>query len=284
MKRFSFLLLAAVVLVGVWWISQADRPAPTPASNSSLEVAFLDVGQGDAILVRNSGASMLVDAGTNASTPDFLRELRERGVGRFDFVVATHPHEDHVGGMDAVVEGFEIGHLLMPKLSTTTNTFADLMRAIQEKGLTVTAPEPGASYDLGASRFTILAPGNASYEDLNDYSIVLRISCGNNSVLLTGDAGLPSEKEMLAGGYSLKSDVLKVGHHGSVLSTSPEFLPAVRPSFAVISVGQGNDYGHPHRETLDELNAAGVTTYRTDLHGTITLLSDGNHISFTTAR
>ncbi len=284
MKRLSFLFLVAVVLVGVWWISQVDRPAPTPAPKSSLEVDFLDVGQGDAILVRSSAASMLVDAGTNASTPDLLRDLRERGIGRLDFVVATHPHEDHIGGMDAVVQGFEIGQLLMPKVSTTTNTFADLMQAIQEKGLSVTTPEPGATYDLGASRFTILAPRNASYADLNDYSVVLRVSCGNNSLLLTGDAGSFSEKELLAARYSLKSDVLKVGHHGSVSSTSPEFLKAVGPSFAVISLGQGNDYGYPHRETLDKLKAAGVTTYRTDLQGTITLSSDGTKLSFKTAR
>jgi competence protein ComEC len=239
--------------------------SPSPTSGASTLVAyFLDVGQGDSEILMSGGSSILVDAGTNASTSTLINDIKSLGISRFDVVIATHPHEDHIGGLDAVINQFSIGKLYMPKVSTTTKTFEDVLQAIKNKGLTVTTPVPGTSFSLGSATCTILAPNSPSYTDLNSYSIVMRVANGNNSFLFTGDAQTDSEKEMLSKGFTLKSDVLKVGHHGSSTSTSPDFLKAVSPKYAVIEVGKDNDYGHPHGVTLDKLAAAGVQIYRTD--------------------
>ena len=255
----------------------------TVASASKLEAYFLDVGQGDSEILRVGNSTMLIDAGTNASTNTLLSDIKGLGIRKFDVVIATHPHEDHIGGLDSVINQFPIGKIYMPKVTTTTQTFQDVIKAIHDKGLTVTTPVPGSTFNLGPDTCTILAPNSQSYPDLNSYSIVLRVVNGYKSFLFEGDAQTDSEKEMLAKRYTLKSDVLKVGHHGSDTSTSPDFLKAVSPKYAVIEVGAGNDYGHPHQVTLDKLNAAGVQIYRTDLNGIITITSDGSNLNVTTS-
>jgi len=256
----------------------------TTSQKPLLEVYFLDVGQGDCEIVRLQDATMLIDAGTNASTSALLNDIKSLGISRFDIVVATHPHEDHIGGMDAVINNFNIGKLYMPKVTTTTKTYIDVLTAVKNKGYTVTAPVPGSTFNLGDAQCTILAPNSQSYEDMNNYSIVIRITYGTTSFLFTGDAQSVSEQEMLAKGYNLKADVLKIGHHGSDSSTTPQFLKAVSPQYGVIEVGKGNDYGHPHQTTLDKLATANVKLYRTDLNGTIIIRSDGSRLTVTTAR
>jgi competence protein ComEC len=259
-------------------------PSPVASSTTNLEVYFLDVGQGDSEILRYGNNTMLIDAGTNASTSTLISDIKELGISRFDTVIATHPHEDHIGGLDTVINQFNIGTIYMPKVTTTTKTFLDVLQAIKNKGLTITTPVPGSAFNLGSDTCTILAPNSQSYADLNSYSIVLRVVNGNNSFLFTGDAQVDSEMEMLSKGYTLKSDVLKVGHHGSSTSTSPDFLKAVSPKYAVIEVGAGNDYGHPHQVTLDKLNSAGVKIYRTDLNGIIAVISNGSNISINTEK
>jgi len=227
---------------------------------------------------------MIIDAGTNASTNSLINTIKGMGISKFDIVVGTHPHEDHIGGMDAVINQFDIGTIYMPKVTTTTKTFQDVLIAIKNKGLTITTPETETIFNFGETQCTILAPNSQTYEDLNNYSIIIKLVYGNTSFLLTGDAQTESEKEMLSNGYNLQSDVLKVGHHGSSSSTSPEFLKAVSPQYSIISVGKNNDYGHPHQVTLDKLAGAGVKVYRTDLNGTITIISDGSDLSVSTMR
>jgi competence protein ComEC len=227
---------------------------------------------------------MLIDAGTNASTTTLLNDIRSLGITRFDVVIATHPHEDHVGGLDAVINQFDVGTIYMPKVAATTKTFTDVLTVIKNKGLTVTTPISGTTFSFGPAQCTILAPNGQSHTETNDYSIVVKLAYGTTSFLFTGDAQVESEKEMLAKGYDLKSDVLKVGHHGSTSSTSAEFLKAVAPWWAVISVGTGNDYGHPHKVTLDKLAGVGVKVYRTDLNGTVTIVSDGSSLLASTPR
>ena len=256
----------------------------TSTVNEKLEVYYLDVGQGNSEIIRCGNDTMLIDAGTNASTNTLITDIKSLGITKFDVVVGTHPHEDHIGGMDAVINDFDIGTIYMPKVTTTTKTFTDVMTAIKNKDLTITAPMPGATFSLGDAQCTILAPNSSKYDDLNNYSIVIKVTFGSNSFLFTGDAETPSEQEMLAKGFDLTADVLKVGHHGSNSSTSPEFLAAVSPEYAVIEVGAGNDYGHPHQVTSDKLSAANVKVFWTDLNGTVTITSDGKNLTIRTVK
>ncbi len=277
---FVLLIILSLVLAGC----QSQPAQNSSVAPASFQVTYLDVGQADSILVQAGNSSLLIDAGTNSTANNLVKNLKNRGLSRLDMVVGTHPHEDHIGGLDAVINQFDIGKLYMPKVSATTKTFEDVLQAIKNKGLSVTTPVPGTSFSLGSATGTILAPNGQSYADLNNYSIVIRMFYGSTSFLFTGDAQAESEKEMLTKGYTLKSDVLKVGHHGSESSTTSEFLKAVSPKYAVISVGQGNDYGHPHQVTLDKLNAAGVKIYRTDLNGNITITSDGLNLAVKTEK
>lgn len=294
MKKLSSLLivllvLAAIVLPGCKEIDSVltHEETTTPSDQSSpaisseiLTVSVLDVGQADCIVIHQGDHAMIIDAGNNADSTFVVNQLKNMGIDRLDVVIGTHPHEDHIGGLDAVINSFEIGAIYMPKVSNNTKTFEDVLTAIRNKGLSVTTPVPGTAFTLGDEvQCLILAPNSASYDDLNNYSIVLKLTYNGKSFIFTGDAEIDSEEEILAKGYDLKADVLKVGHHGSTSSTSDEFLQSVSPEYAVICVGVGNTYGHPHQETLDKLDAAGVTIYRTDLSGgTIQFVVDGDQL------
>ena len=259
--------------------------ATTTITSSSLSqpltVSFLDVRQADCTVIQYGSSTMIIDAGGNAGAASLVAKLQIMDISKFDVVIGTHPHEDHIGGLDAVINNFDVGTIYMPKISNDTKTFEDVLLAIQNKGLTVITPIPGTNFTLGGDvQCTILAPNSQSYSELNSYSIVLKVTFNGQSFLFTGDAEVDSEQEMLAKGYDLKAEVLKVGHHGSTSSTSAEFLEAVSPEYAVIFVGIDNTYGHPHQETLDRLTAAGVKIYRTDLSGgTIKFVVSGDKIS-----
>jgi len=264
--------------------SPAPVATPTSTPISSLEylkVTFLDVGQADCILIQEpNGKSMLIDAGNNADGNTVVSYLKNQGINKIDVLVGTHPHEDHIGGLDMVIDNFDIGKIYMPKVSHTTQTYEDVLTAIKNKGLKVTAPEPNTIFVIGEAKCTVLAPNNNSYDDLNNYSIVIKLEYGNTSFLFTGDAENISEQEMISKKYDLKADVLKVGHHGSSSSTTESFLNKVSPNYAIIMVGTGNDYGHPHKETMDKLKSKNITVYRTDENGTIVCTTDGQTIKF----
>jgi competence protein ComEC len=276
--------LAAVLLIILLAGCSTNSHTPTSVLANELVVHYLDVGQGDSEILQCGNQTMLIDAGTNDSMKTLIQDIKDLGITRFDIVVATHPHEDHIGGMDAVIKQFDIGTVYMPDVTTNTVTFSDLLKALQNKNITPIHPATGTVFNLGSAQCTVLAPNSATYTDLNNYSIVIRVVFGSNSFLFTGDAQTQSETEMLAKNYNLKVDVLKVGHHGSDTATSPAFLAAVNPKYAVIEVGAGNDYGHPHAVTLQKLATAGVTVYRTDLNGTITITSDGSNLTINKAK
>ena len=292
-KLGTGLAAAAVLLAGLF---SALHPAPaksvpaqTPAQSAASEdtrVWFLDVGQGDSELLRlKTGQTVLIDSGTGETTRQLSDRLRELGVKRIDILIATHPHEDHIGGMAEVVREFPVGRIYMPRIPDaqvpTTSVYENLLKAIDAKNLKITAAHGGMTLlDGDGIKLELLAPNSEKYADLNNYSVVTKLTCGGKSFLFMGDAQAESEKELLARGYDLRSDVLKCGHHGSSTSTTAAFLKAVAPRSAVISCGVNNDYGHPDKQVVDRLKKAGVTVYRTDLQDTILAVCDGKTIDF----
>lgn len=265
---------------------QAAQPDAPPSG--TLQVYFLDVGQGDSeLLCMPGGEHILIDAGTAATEEELAAELERLGAGTLDLVVGTHPHADHIGGMAQVVSALEVKEILLPQvaedMTPTTKTYEDLLESIEQKGLSITPAQPGqVVWNKDGAVLEVLAPNSQEYSNLNNYSVVLRLTYGEDSFLFTGDAEQESEEEMLAKGYDLSAGVLKCGHHGSDTSTSPAFLKAVSPSAAVISCGEDNDYGHPNQETLDKLVQAGAEVYRTDTQGTILAQTQGEGVTFTT--
>ncbi|RXI37684.1 hypothetical protein DP129_12875 [Clostridium tetani] len=246
----------------------------------NLKVNYINVGQGDSILIQQDGKNMLIDGGPNSSEKVVVDYLKSHGVTKLDYVIGTHPHEDHIGGLDAVINNFEIGQVFMPKATANTQTFKSVVTAINNKGLKITTPKVGESYNLGNAVWTILAPSSDSYTDVNNYSIVTKLKFGNNSFIFTGDAEDVSEGEILKKQLDISADVLKVGHHGSNSSTTEDFLKKVNPKYAVISVGKDNKYGHPTEKTLDKLKTNNISFYRTDEKGNIIATSNGNAINF----
>jgi competence protein ComEC len=255
-------------------VSDAGRAVPPMGK---LEVSFMDV-------VRSGQYSMLIDEGGNGGAPKLVEAIKDMGIRSFDTVIGTHPDADHVGGLDSVVDAFDIGRIYMPDVLGNTRTFEDAIDAIARKGDALIHPVPGTRFKVGGAECEIIAPNGGRYSEENDYSIVVRVAFGSTSFLFEGDAEEGSEREMLEKGYTLKSDVLKVAHHGSDKSTTEGFLEAVSPAFAVISVGANNQYGHPGAVTMDRLKSSGAVVYRTDENGTVTFVSDGSKLKVTTER
>ncbi|CAG9622484.1 ComEC/Rec2 family competence protein [Sutcliffiella rhizosphaerae] len=249
---------------------------------SNLQVHFIDVGQGDSILVKlPNGQNMLVDAGDNHYGSTVVNYLRNQNVSRLDYVVGTHPHADHIGGLDDVINTFSIGKVYMPNATANTKTYEDVLLAIQNKGLTITRARAGltlvnTTVDGKALRVNMLAPVRDSYSNTNDYSAVIRVSYGSTSFLLTGDAEHISESDMVNSGELLSANILKVGHHGSNTSTTDAFLNSVNPSVAIISVGAGNRYNHPTQSTIDKLKARNISIFRTDMNGSVIFTTTGS--------
>jgi competence protein ComEC len=264
------------------------QAGPPISEESFLKVHFIDVGQGDATLIQqinqDNTYNMLIDAGNNGDGGYLVEYLKDQGVKTLDYIIGTHPHSDHIGGLDDVIKGFQVGAIIMPKVMANTRTFEEVMEAVSDKGLSITSPVPGTSYPLGEAEFTILAPNSDDYASLNDYSIANRLVFGSNSFIFTGDAEALSEEEILNNfnKRDLASDVFKLAHHGSSTSNTEDFLEAINPSYGIISCGQDNSYGHPHREIMAQLKARNILVFRTDLHGTIVINSDGKDISIET--
>lgn len=263
----------------------AGKEVASPVESSDLlTVHFIDVGQGDSILIQTSeGQNMLIDAGSN-SKGDVVKEyLQEQGVNKVDILIGTHPHEDHIGGLDVVIDNFDIGLIYMPKVAHTTKTYEDLLLAVQRKGLKIKSTAAGMDIPLEGVDAQILAPEpNLKSDNLNDYSIVIRLTHGNISFLFQGDAEKRSEKHILDKEIDIEADLIKLGHHGSSTSSSPKYIKAVKPSYAIITVGKDNKYGHPHVETMELMDQLGIIVYRTDEDGTIVAISDGERLSFST--
>lgn len=259
--------------------SQSQQPEDSYNEVSKLKVHIIDVGQGDSVLIESDNKYMLIDAGERNKSKVVIDYLENIGVKKLDYIIATHPHSDHIGGLADVIRHFNIGRIIMPDVVHTTKTFENLLDAISEKGLKITKAAVGNEYSIGDASFVIIAPNGIDYDNLNNYSVGIKLQNGSNSFIFTGDAEVQSENEMLQNGIKLDADVLKLGHHGSSTSSSKNFLDAITPDIAIISAGEGNMYGHPHVEVLKTLKERNIKLYRTDKQGTIILETDGSTIS-----
>lgn len=251
-------------------------------AGAGLEVIFPDVGQGACVLIKADGQTLLVDGGPDSRGTWLQRFLKQQGVERLDYVIGTHFDADHIGALDVAVYKFDCGTVLLPDYEKNTKTARDLNDTLKARDIVAVHPAVGDTYPLGSGEFTVIAPGNSFYEAENDYSIGIIVRYKDMDIILTGDASELSEKEMLASGIDLRSDIYYVGHHGSSGSSSKAFLEAVNPKMAVISCGRDNDYGHPHEATLKRLEKQGAVIYRTDTQGSIIVRSDGSDDSWTT--
>ena len=253
------------------------------AQAGTLTVTWLDVGQGDAAVIQCGGQSMLIDGGKPEKSSYIYAWLQQHGLSYLDVIVATHVDADHIGGLSGALNYASVGTAYCPVTTGTTETFQSFVKYLAQRGKQITVPTAGETFPLGGAQVQILGPLHSA-EDSNDNSIVLKLSFGATSFLFTGDAERAEEQDLLNAGVNLQSTVLKVGHHGSDTSTSYPFLRAVAPQYAVISVGVGNSYGHPTEAVLSRLRDAGVTTFRTDMQGEITAVSDGLTVNFSTAK
>lgn len=271
------LLALVIVLVAVAlliWQSAEDGKNTVTVPMDGLYVHYIDVGQGDSELVCCNGEYMLIDAGEPEAADAVLVYLDRHGIDKLDYLVCTHSHSDHCGGLDAVVESLEVETVFTSPYAGDSPSYEIFTDAVYGAGLELTVPELGESYRLGEASFSFIGPVE-DYDNTNDDSLVMRLEYGDTSFLFTGDMTAKAEKDLINDGASLRCDVLKVGHHGSSGSSCYQFLYEAQPGIGVISCEKGNSYGHPHEEALSRLNDADVTVYRTDLEGSIVIFSDG---------
>ncbi len=246
-----------------------------------LQISYLDVGQGDcSFLLLPDGKTVLIDAGNSENGQEIIQYIRDTGTDTLDYVIATHPHADHIGGMAEVIQAFDVKNVYMPKKSHTSGTFEKLLDTIEAKGLTIETAQAGkVLLDTDGLRAEFLAPIDDNHSNLNNASAVLLLTYHNNRFLFMGDAEKEVENKILESGADIFADVLKTGHHGSDTSSTRPFLEAVTPSIGIISVGENNSYGHPDPLTLATLEDMGVKVWRTDEKGTIVVTSDGKNIT-----
>jgi competence protein ComEC len=285
MRRLQpLILLAAALAVGTWLGVKKD--AGIRVVGPSMKIHFIDVGQGDSILIQSpDGKSMLIDAGEGESGDTVVSYLKDNGIKRLSMLAMTHPHSDHIGGITQVLDSFPVGRVLDSGYAHGSRLQEHTLEEIERKHIPYSVATAGQHYRLGARvDVEVLSPPATPFSgtdnDANNNSLVMRVTYGSVSALLTGDIESEAEGALLASRRNIESNILKVAHHGSADSTSVELLRQVRPAYVVISVGRRNEYGHPHKSTLRRLSPEklGASVYRTDQDGTIVLTTDGNTV------
>ena len=274
-KKIIYITLNFLLILILFQCSIETNKNIVSDNIKGMNVHFIDVGQGDSILIQVNSKNLLIDSGPSASKDKLVKYLNSLKISKLDYIIATHPHEDHIGNMSYIIDNFEVLNFYAPKVNSNTKAFETMVESLVIKDLKIKVLKPNIkSIYLGENtKVDVFSPISNEYENLNNFSSIIKISYGTTSFLFTGDSEELSEKEVLTQGYDLKSDVLKVGHHGSSSSTSKRFLDAVDPYIAVISVGKDNSYGHPSQEVLSRLKD--LTIYQTDLDGNILIKSDG---------
>lgn len=257
----------------------ADKNETADVASAQLKVHFLNVGQALSVLIQDeNGNELLYDMGNDADAPFISEYLKKAGVESIEYMINSHPHEDHIGGMDKLLKAFEVDTVIMSNLTYDTKAYKEVLDLLIQKNIKVTDPVPGETYSVGSWSFEIVGPMKTTYDETNNYSVVIKVTNGSQSVLLTGDAEVDSEHEIIASGADLKADILQVPHHGSGSSSSSQFIKKISPQYAVISVGSDNSYGHPDNLVINRLELMKIKTYRTDVDGTVVFTIDGGEI------
>lgn len=282
-KALKIILTISAIIISISFLTQNNNGN----YENKMIIHYIDVGQGDCILIQVNNKNLLIDSGPSSNRKDLLNYLEKLDIKKFDYIIATHPHEDHIGNMDTIIKRYDIGSFYSPKVITSSTTFENMISALVDKNLKINVLKKGVKgIDLGKNtEIEVFSPlENISSDNLNDYSPIIKITFFNNSFLFTGDAEISTEDTVLSQNNNLNCDILKVGHHGSSTSTSTDFLISTNPSVAIISVGKNNSYGHPTSETLSLLNSYNIRTIRTDINGTVIAISDGKNINISTVK
>lgn len=280
MRKISKHIISIIITIAILMGGIYHTPSTALAADpDKMEVHFIDVGQGDATLIKCGEHAMLIDAGDDSKGTAVQNYLKKQKVEKLDYLVLTHPDSDHIGGAPTIITKFEIKKVFVSNYEKDNKSYQKLIQALDDKDVTYLTPRVGWRYYLGTALITILAP-NKEYDNPNDASVSLIIKNGDNKFFFSGDAGEDAENDILDNDIDISADVYHVGHHGSKYSTSKEFFKAINPDYAVISCAEGNSYGHPHAETLNTLRTNGVKVYRTDEEGSIVATADGKKITF----
>ena len=265
----------------------AGLSSSVAAVEGDVSVHFIDVGQGDCELIKTQNKAVLIDCGEKEYYSDVIAYIKSQNIEYIDYVVVTHPHSDHAGGMSFILDEFDIGTVIMPKIQEsiipTTSTYIRLLKSIENKSIAVEYADAGKEYTLDDVKMTLLSPVE-DYDDLNNYSVAVKFVHGENSFLFTGDIEKEAENDIMEKGFDISADVLKIAHHGSSTSSRKKFINAVSPQYAVIEVGSPNSYNHPHKETVKLLENKDIIIYRTDLYGNIVFVSDGSTLNILTEK
>lgn len=284
MKKALCLIIALTICLAA---ASCSLKSPLEVQNASVNggliAHFIDVGQGDSILLESGGEFVLIDAGEPDCGQKVVNYINSRGADTLKYVIATHPHSDHSGGIGTVLNAIAAENFITSDTDCDTPVWTKLLKTVDSLGINYIDAGVGDTYSFGSSSFTIMGPVSNEYEDLNEYSVVVRATCGDISYLLTGDAERINEYEMLDNGEDVGADLLKCGHHGSSSSTSTRFLQAVNPAFAVVTCAKDNEFGHPHKDTLQRLGLLGCPCYSTADHGTVIASTDGKTLTVSSA-